>query len=295
MNPLRVAVIVKPKASTARDGRNMGWWSYPVPEFTWEYLGDLSGLVDRRRFRDFDLIFHEDGGNWCKYSDRRSGPPVAFLSVDSTLSDGHYRVRLEQAQNADVVLLDHDNPARFPLKKPVHQWPYCVNDRIYTPGDKTTDINFLCSCGGRNGTPGAEERAEMRFYLEKVSKAGCYSYRSGTLDPLVYADAMGRSKVVVNLPRTPTNRPHRVFDAMAAGACLLTAPLPPVVEDWRKAGLDYVEFDNRADLPVILYELIKCGGWAEYAETGRRLVMTQHTWARRARELREILATDLGL
>ena len=39
LNPLRVAVIVKnTPASFERDRRNMGMWSYPVDEFTWDFF-----------------------------------------------------------------------------------------------------------------------------------------------------------------------------------------------------------------------------------------------------------------
>jgi hypothetical protein len=85
----------------------MGYWSYAVPEFEWDHFPHADERVDLGKFKDYDLIFHEDAG-FCTYDNRHAGPPVAFLAIDSTLTEAHYLKRLEQAKQANLVLVDHD-------------------------------------------------------------------------------------------------------------------------------------------------------------------------------------------
>ena len=296
MKPLNIALIIKGSASNyERSNRNMGYWSYPVEQFTWQhfYLGDPF-RVERRRFRDFDLVFMEDGGNYGSFSG--SGPPVVYLIIDSTLSDAHYKVRLEQAKHADLVLVDHDRLERFRSSgKPVRRLAYCVNDNVFKPLEKELDITFHCGTGARKGMPGGVERTALRQELDRITKDAGYSFRSGALGLQEYAANMGKSKVVVNWPRTPINRPHRVFDAMACGACLLTGELPQIPEDRLIEGWHYVEFEDGEELPLAFRILLDRQGWQKIAENGLRLVQQYHTWRVRARELREMLSKDLGL
>jgi glycosyltransferase involved in cell wall biosynthesis len=296
MNPLNVALVVKGSASNYdRNGRNMGWWSYPVPEFTWHhfYLGDPF-RENRSRFRDYDLIFIEDGGNYGKFTGE--GPPVAYHIIDSTLSQDHYRVRHEQAKRSDLVLVDHDRLERFVVPgKPVRRFGYCVNDRVFKPLEKSLDFTFYCGTGARKGMPGGVERTELRQYLDGAAKDGGYSFRSGVHPLPLYAENMGKSRVIVNWPRTAINRPHRVFDAMACGACLVTGILPVVSGDCIMPGLHYLDFEDKKELPMIFETVLKNEKWQEIAQKGYELVMLKHTWATRAKELRKMLNEEFGL
>lgn len=296
MKPLRVALVVKGSAATyKRSVRNMGYWSYAVPEFTWDhfYLGDPF-VESRSRFNDYDLIFIEDGGNYGEFTG--DGPPVAYLVIDSTLSDAHYHARLAQAAKSDLILVDHDRLNRFNSSgKPVRRLAYCVNDQVFKPFEKTQDISFHCSSGGSKGHPGADERTQLRQYLHDLAQEHRWTYRSGVLGLLDYAESMGRSRVVVNWPRTPTNRPHRVFDAMASGACVVSGLLPNIAEDKRIASKHLVEFEEFSQLRKLLHELLELGWWEPIARSGRELVMGNHTWSVRAKELRTMLSKELGI
>lgn len=289
MNPLKVALIVKPSTSILREGRNMGWWSYDVPEFVWTHFQPVDDVVDGRKFDGYDLIFQEDSGP-LEYRNRRV--PLVYHAIDSTLSDGHYQIRRRRARQADLTLVDHDELRRFPGSR---RWAYCVNDRVFQPlSPRTVDVSMHCGHGASKGAPGGVERDELRHYLAELAVRMGFTYRSKALPLGEYAESMGRSKVIVNLPRTMANRPHRVFDAMACGACLVTGRLPAVDGDYREAGVHYIEFDEAGELPALLERLL-AGGWEPIAEAGYRLVMERHTWAVRAKELREMLAKELGL
>lgn len=293
MKPLRVALFIKPSiANVKRDDRQMGWWSYAVPEFTWEHFTHNGERVDLGKYRDYDLIFHEDAG-FCTYENKHAGPPVVYLAIDSTLSDPHYEKRRWQANQANLVLVDHDKPGRFSGRRCL-QFPYCVNDHVFKPLAKTLDIANHCSSGSHASTPGATERTEMRAVLSEHACRSGYSYKSGAVGLDEYAANMGSARVVANWPRTPINRPHRVFDSMMCGAALVTGTLPFVDGDSIEPGKHYLSAENWRDFPALIDRLLD-GEWEQIARAGHEIVSTQHTWAVRARELREILARELGL
>ena len=288
MKPLRAALIVKNTPSSfEREQKNVGYFSYPVPEFTWEYFSPGKGIsveLDAFKRAGFDFVMHIDGGNWCAYTNRTI--PVVYYSIDSTLSETHhFAPRLEQASRADLVLVDHDDLERFkPGGKSVRRWLYCVNDRVFYPREKTLDVDFQCG--------GSAERSKMRVYLSDLCKARGLSYKSGVAPLADYAENMGAAKVVVVLPRTPTNRPHRVYDAGASSAAILTAPLPFIEGEFSEfIRKNMFTFHNERELEELVVDLTPTM-WAEPFHTE---IMTRHTWATRAAELRAILAEELKL
>lgn len=296
MNPLKIALVVKgTPAGFERERRNMGYFSYPVPEFTWRHYSLADGRVeDRGLYGDHDLIICEDVGGNAGHFSGRNGPPIVYLAIDTTLSEQHFEARIRHARRADLVLVDHDRLERFAKCRAVRRLNYCVNDHVFRQLPKGIDITFHCGSGARLGMPGGRERNAIRGLLGQLSRQHGWSYRSGAVSLREYAENMGRSRVVVNWPRTPTNRPHRVFDAMACGACLLTGRIPSVGGDGLLAGEHYAEFQEPGELEAALSGLLP-DGWQEIARRGRELVMSRHTWAARARELREIIREELGL
>ena len=285
MKPLRAALIVKNTPSSfEREQKNVGYFSYPVPEFTWEYFSPGKGAsveLDAFKRAGFDFALHIDGGNWCAYTNRTI--PVVYYSIDSTLSEvHHFAPRLEQASRADLVLVDHDDLERFkPGGKPVRRWLYCVNDRVFYPREKTLDVDFQCG--------GSAERSKMRVYLSDLCKARGLSYKSGVAPLADYAENMGAAKVVVVLPRTPTNRPHRIYDAMASGAAVLLKKERRNPEIWPPDFVSYEkEPEDRFDY------LFGMSGWI-YERGFRERFVEKHGWAQRAAELRAILAEELKL
>lgn len=289
--PLHVALIVKnTPASFERDARNMGIFSYAIPEFTWQHLAPGKGAtLDTRvlKAQGFDLVFHEDGGAWCDYVG--GAIPVVYYSIDSTLSEEfHFKPRLEQAKKADLVLIDHDRLERFePCGKPVRRLSYAVNDLLFRPAERK-DIDLCFHCGG------SAERGMMRALLHEFCKARGYRYVSGAVGLSEYADHMSRAKVVVNLPRNPTNRPHRVFDALSSGAALVTTPIPEVSGEVRRAGQHYLETTLECIAEKVAV-LIDNQTWQLLGIGGQELVSQRHTWAVRARELREMLKLELSV
>jgi glycosyltransferase involved in cell wall biosynthesis len=296
MKPLRVALCTKAISPVRfeRDGRNVGIFSYAVPEFEWEHVAVHKWQdIDTRALAEqgFDLAFHEDGA-WAHYPDRAL--PVVYYVVDSTLSEDHYRERLEQAQDADLVLVDHDRLERFAAaEKPLRQLPHCVNDRVFRDRglERTADVASHMNVGG----PCGDGRLEVGTRLEAWCGAMGYTYRGGTMGVEEYARSFNAARVSVNWPRTPINRSHRVLDAMACRTCLVTGAVPDVPGEERVAGRDCVPVDSYEEFFLAISELLESGAWREIADSGWRCVREHHTWSVRARQLRQILHEELGL
>lgn len=297
MSKLRVALIVKntPRAFE-RERRNMGWWSYAVPEFDWDHYTGFQDKIDLAAFRDYDLVFHEDGGNFAAYVRGRDCPPVVYLSFDDTLSVDHFEKRITQAEQSDLALVDHGVLEWFERRcKRARRFPYCVNDHLFKPLNKTLDISYNCGVGLGKGMPGAEQRHAIGEFLQCEAERRGYSLARGGLEIGEYARTLGAARVVVNWPRTPLNRPHRVFDAMAAGAALCTGAIPILLEDKLIINRDYVWYANDVELSERLSWLIAEQHWIEVAAAGYECVMHNHTWRVRAMQLRRILRDELGL
>lgn len=287
MKPLKVALVVKHSSTSVleRDCRNMGYWSYPVPEFEWTHFDGS----DANPLNAFDVVIQEDAGP-KRYSGLRK--PLVYVAIDSTLSEDHLNSRLTRAVNADLILVDHAPlDDFFGLNKPVMRWNYCVNDNLMRDYGEPKDIDVSFLCGGRN----SEERKELRGILSHFCEENGLTFASGVLHPTDYARAMARSKIVVNWPRHPMNRPHRVFDAMACGACLVTGPLPDVPGDNLINGTDYAGVMSIGGAVLGINALLDTGDWQQIAQNGKEKVSKYHTWAIRARQLRAILESELGL
>jgi len=288
--PIRVALVCKASSpgALATDDRQMGWWSYPVPEFTWHHVpvGKPYSIDTRKWERWLDLVVVED----VSVKGRFTGPlPTTYLVFDSTLSDGHYRSRLENARQADLVLLDHDRLGRFAgLGQSLARFNYCVNDRLFFARglERTLDVSFHCNRGG----PSDGYRKKVGVFLAQFCAAEGLTYCGETISPQEYALSLARSKITVSWPRTPLNRPHRTFDAMASDACLVTGPLPYVEGDDVVAGHHYAEFHDVRELGDVILSLLANGRYKGIAANGRQLVHAQHTWRVRAQQLHSLIA-----
>jgi hypothetical protein len=302
MRPLKVAVIVKNKpAALERENKAMGIFSYPVNHlFTWDYVPLSKHFrLDTREYanKGYDLIFHIDGPLLGEYIGREI--PTVFYAIDSTLShENHYLPRLDMARKSRMVLVDHDALERFASagRGKIFRFSHCVNDKVFRDYglDKDCEVAFHCNSG--HAAP-SQERSDLRRQLHDICAANNWRYRSGMLPLVEYAQSMNAAKVTVNWPRNPANRPHRVLDAMACRTCLLTGPLPDVSDEFRCAGEHYLEFWNNIALAVRLDRLLMYTdeAWREIADAGYEMVMKHHTWAVRARQLRELLHVELGL
>jgi hypothetical protein len=264
--------------------RMVGWWSYPVPEFQWMHISVGKGFNLNLAKMDCDVVVYEDAKLHGSFTNK-GAVPIAYHIVDSTLSEEHYQSRRREARWADIILVDWDYLARFEdLGVPVKRFNYCVNDKLFFDRKLPKDIDVGCFHGK------SLRRRTLNRKLAKIGErrklkvvCGRYSYQE-------YAEMLHRSKIVVNINRVPVVRNHRVFDTMASRSCLLSESMHDVSGEEREAGIHYETFND--DLEDRIMALL-AGRWKTIADAGYDLVREQHTWATRAKELREILCSSI--
>lgn len=282
MKSLKVAVVTRPGSVLGK--RNAGWWAYKVPEFEFQHFQvEKRATVSRVKFDRFDLIVWEDGKSSLTWIDH--GPPIAYVVGDSTLSEEHYRQRLRLGRQADLLLVDWDCLERFRiLDRPTKRFSYAVNDARFHPWDvgKDVDVSYHVN-------EDTSERRELGNWLEAMCKHEGYTFARGTRTGDDYARAFARSRVTVNINRTPTTRNHRVFDAMACRTCVLTDPLPEVSGEIREPGWHYLVYQDREDLAMLINWSLQGDRWERVADAAMRLVIRHHRWAVRAGELRRTI------
>lgn len=298
MKPLKVALICKNENGKRRNNRSMGYFSYAVPEFTWEHIIPGKNFTinwNDYKSQNFDLVFHED----YPYGDiRKLDIPYVFLAIDSTLSEQHYKDRFNQSQKSDLILVDHDNINRFFNTKhsSVYQFPYCVNDKVFYRDDRirTVDIAYHCSSSAHAGI---DERKRIKQLLKDLSVKHNWNLASGIRDLPDYAESFRTAKIVVNQSRTSNNRPHRIFDAMACGAMVLTSQIANIKADKIFENGCFLGFYSDDDLEIALDRLLRLLPVTRerIAEQGYQTVMQNHTWSIRTKQLREIINKEFGL
>ena len=282
MKPLNVALIYRSRSPNdgAETRAKVGLWSYPVPEFTWrEYGLGRNFTVRRSDFAGFDVIFHED---WiCGVFEGPGGPPIAYWVVDSNTSERRFGVYRRYARQFNAVLVDQDQLGGWP--RPAYRLPYAVNDRLFKPLQKTVDVGYYVE-----PTP---ERNELGAWLGDFCRGKGYSFDAAHGLPAAgYAAKLGAARIVVHLSTHPQCRTHRLFDALACGACFLTFPLPMVDGDGFTEGEQYLEWRSREELGYLIKSLLDSGTWQTAAAAGHKFVMEHHTWAKRAPKLHRILS-----
>lgn len=282
--PIRVALLHRQSPRLLhRDV--VGWWSYSVPEFEWDHFTLKKGFrIKRSTFAEtYDLIVYEDGKLTGRI-DRDADIPVAYVVADSTLSEQHYQVRCQQAAlNADMLLVDWDALHRFEhLELPAYRFSFAANDRIFYPRQKVLDVGFFC-----HPTP---ERERLANHLVQFCARRGYSFKYGSRMGTAYAEAIGSAKININLGRNPATRSNRIFDVFLSESCLLCDPLPPVSGEPRQLNEHYLQFRSLDELDLLINELLLEETWQVFAEAAYKLGQQHHTWAVRARQLRQILA-----
>ena len=290
MTPLKVALIIRDHICVSRrDTRSIGLFSYSVPEFEWTHFrpGKFAPLK-REEFEDFDVIVIEDGTH---VDVQGHGPPVVGIFWDTNLTELHFRHRLVQASQCDLVLIGQDPLKRFvPCRKPVKRFTYCVNDRQFRDfgEEKTVDVGWHMKQYGN----ARRVKALNQVTAWATEHSMVISART-VLKLDEYAKAFNRAKVSMSVNQVKENRPHRTFDATACRSCVVTTPLPNIEEEHPLVeGEHYLQFDPER-IEDTLTPIFESGEWQSVADAGYAFIQKHHTWAKRAPELRQLMETTL--
>lgn len=269
-----------------------GWWSHPVPEFTWDvcrvppvdFTLSLLGYKSK-----YDLVVVDD---WIFGHVIYKELPIAYVVVDSARSDLQLQRNKMQARSmeADIILLDSDSSSKFKdLGTPVMRFAHCVNRDMFKPIEKTHDVAFLCW-----STP---PRVIVREHLRAFCLKQGYTFLNGTYNnPVDYAQALCSARIVVHMAHVQEGRSWRLFDVMAARGCLLSDHKVSVSGDGLVANEHYVAWHSVEELEGKVDALMHLPTWREgIVQAGYEIVQECHTWGVRAKQLRLELNKRLRL
>ena len=309
MRPLHVVLVHRDQWH--RWKRIDGQFAYAVPEFTWEHCPvEKAFRLDVSQFTNADVIWLDDGKYGTVEIEPRKGKrvsPLVYYALYPTLA-GHIREKrrtIAHEAGADLVLVDHDRLENW-TDIPARRLAYSVNELYYADLGlhRDIDVGFYCIWGHNPGRPAFER------WLEDLCRRKGYRFYglNGGWVGETYARLLAQTKVVVHLNRTPETRPTRIFDCAAAGAALLSNPMPRVSGEWFWPWMHYApfyqpndqyqenapqrgEYTERECEEVVhgLEWLLDEGAWEYVAQQARAYVLACHTWRVRAVQLRALL------
>lgn len=149
--------------------------------------------------------------------------------------------------------------------------------------EKIYDVSFV---GSLNQPATMVERRELLQALEPICRMNNYR------QPVFGTDMVrlyNQSRIVVNIP-VEGGFNMRTFEAMAAGALLLTKDVGNGQRDLFTPGSHLVTFHDKQDLlDKVAYYLSHEKERAEIARNGMNEVLSKHTYAHRAGELLQVM------
>jgi hypothetical protein len=185
----------------------------------------------------------------------------------------------------DCVVLFHPYPPTSPyhLHPGAITLPHAVAAHLYSEErlDRPFDVGWVGSLKGPQNQSRQKVIPELanRFTMNDVLK-----YYSESEVPDVYL----QSKIVVNVSRDdhPTDANTRCFEAMAAGAMLITQRPSELELLGFAEGIHFIGFRTVSEIPsIVRHFLLQEDQRASIADAGRHLVLGEHTYANRARRL----------
>jgi len=244
---------------------------------------------------------------------REMGRPVYF-------HDTHYRVVLDEAYRASLELENYTAILAYSPSVAdryrglgyanVHVLHEAADVTVFAPQvlPKTTDVVFVGNYGDGDRSDELEDyvfgpRSALRsltyavygvrypeHVLERLNNGLDIAYRGWLPNirvPSVYSSArvvlhVPRRQYVEMLPGTPT---IRVFEALAAGACLISLPWEDT-DNLFQAGEDYAVAHSPAEMrDLIAWLCSDDAARARFGEHGRRTILERHTCDHRAAQL----------
>jgi hypothetical protein len=170
-------------------------------------------------------------------------------------------------------------------------FPHVVAPEEYKDLNPERDLEV-----GWVGTTQARIYGRRRQLLPKLARAFVMNDWERRCPPVLIPQLYARSKIVVNISRDdwPSDANTRVFEAMAAGALLVTS-LPTELTDLGFVeGRHFVGYHKDVEvIDIVRHWLRDDVGRSAIADAGRAKILSEFTYERRVRTLARI-AVDEG-
>jgi hypothetical protein len=257
------------------------WWGH-------EDEGYFNSFV--RKIRIPALVLYVDAAGPVFPSLLRCPHPTAVLHADSYR---YTNARLRRSRLFDIAVSCHPGAPlqAFARSHPrALLLPHAVVGRDYAnlPDTRDLEVGWVGSSSG----PIYQRRRDLlptladRFVMNDWKKR----YPPNAI-PRIYA----RSKVIVNISRDdwPSDANTRVFEAMAAGALLITQLPTELTELGFVEGEHFIGYSNDADVPALVAHWLDWNGQRdEIARAARARVLSSFTYRDSARALAHVAVNE---
>lgn len=200
-------------------------------------------------------------------------------------------LRLASRYGADAVLLAHSWHLAHRFSMPVHRFPFGVDPVLFDGGrpwqDRDLDVSMIAAGFQADGPRYPQRREWAQRLLPALGPRALLEYG---LPPTDMAEVYGRSRVVLNDGGTrhyPITM--RVFEAIGAGARLLTDSLPGM-DQLFTPDEHYATLDG-SDIVTQVEGHARAGASEEQARRAYVRALARHTYDHRVDELMEAFAT----
>ncbi len=253
--------------------------------------GDVSQLLDRCPERPA-LILHPEGVPIMPRGLTKVNIPTACFQVDTY---AYTRRRISWSMLFDLVFVFHpgyDIKFRAAGHPGAHFFPHAIEPSSFLGEGFSREFEI----GWVGQTQGPLYRTRERL-LPALSRSFRMNDWSRRYEPEEMARIYRKSKVVVNIARDdfPQDANLRTFEAMAAGALLLTSLPTELTQIGFEDGVHFVGFREEVEIaPLVRKYLLEQSARGRIAEVGRDKVLREHSYDQRVETILE-LAKQNGL
>jgi glycosyltransferase involved in cell wall biosynthesis len=220
-----------------------------------------------------------------------SKTPTACFQIDTYSG---LQKRLKWSMLYDYVFVFHPgfdrlfNEAGHPR---VICLPHAVEAVLF---ERETGSNRTYEVGWVGTLQGSQNRMRRR-YIDTLKACFHMNELDRHYSPEEMAAIYSRSKIVVNISRDDhlSDANLRCFEAMAAGALLITAKPTELADYGFIEGVHYIAFESESDLCLKVKSFLADDTARQgIARAGRSLVIDKHTYDRRVDTILEIVGQD---
>ena len=220
-----------------------------------------------------------------------SGPPVNFPVIYWAHHGEHHlaaNLRMVKRYRADAVLLAHSWHLAHRFHVPVHRFPFGIDEYLFDASVPWEDRRFDVAMVGAHLREGGPYQRRQQIVREAERSRG--EERTAFLENVTSAEmaaAYAQSRIIINEGGTrhfPITM--RVFEAAAAGALLLTDPVPGL-ERILEPEREYLHIAG--DLGTQIDRLLSDPSTSQVAARAHERARGHHTYDRRVDELVAII------
>jgi hypothetical protein len=251
--------------------------------------GDVSQLLDRCPERPA-LILHPEYIPIMPRGLTKVNIPTACFQIDTY---AYTRKRIAWSMLFDLVFVFHpgyDTEFRAAGHPGAHFNPHAIEPSLF----EGEELGRVFEIGWVGQTQGPLYRTRERL-LPVLSRSFRMNDWKRRHEPQEMARVYRQSRIVVNIARDdfPQDANMRAFEAMAAGALLLTSLPTELSQIGFEDGVHFVGFHREAEIaPLVRKYLLGESARQRIAELARDKVLREHSYDRRVETILELVKQD---